>query len=187
MTAMAVLVICSTGCNKEMDARQIKENPHRHELYHLKIVLQNAPRAPDSIDVQANYQVQNDECTPRDALSGARPLTPHKRMPLRLSRGPDGALEGDFYLDPFLDEDYFGLGMCRWSFTAVGIDLTVGKGTLAATLTSTDVRAGETVRSTFPVEAFQPHDANFDLEGERNHERSQRPDEVVVVARAWRL
>jgi hypothetical protein len=185
--AMAVLIICSTGCNKEMDAPQIKENPHRHELYRLKIVLQNAPRAPDVMDVQANYQVVNDDCTPRDPLSGARPLGPHKRVPLTLTRAPDGALEGRFYTDAFLDEDYFNLGVCHWVFVAVGIDMTVNQGRLTSSLTAGEVSRQFVVTNEFSTAAFDHGRGAFFVGAKRLEGTvSLRHDRMQVVVTASR-
>ncbi len=83
-------------------------------------------RIPERIKAQAAYSIANSNgCVPMDhsrALGGVRPLAMEK-LDLVVTIAGKSQFRADAIREPFLAEDYYGLGECRWKISWVA-DLT---------------------------------------------------------------
>ena len=134
---LALFLFTASSASCGMKTPEIKRNPHPKQRYEFTLTIQDAPGPIESVTSSALYETDQD-CIPVQALSGATPqLSEHIRIPLTPT-GPN-SYRGEFYADILIDQDYFGLGVCRWSFQSVGIamkagDVTFGSGMSALQL-----------------------------------------------------
>lgn len=126
LPAITLLVAISTAaCGQSMKQPEIRFNPHPGARYEITLTVQDAPGPFDAIEASVDYQVANEQCVPLAPVSGAR-LTPRKHLTIALSRVATNVYKGELYLDRLADQDYFGLGVCRWSVTGAGAILRIG-------------------------------------------------------------
>ena len=96
---------------------QARQNPAPKRVYVLALRFTGLPAAVTRLSVTANYEVDNLDCVPLDytkALGGIR-LPPEQRIELTLQRVDESTYTTTVHEDAFLDEDYYGLGVCHWS------------------------------------------------------------------------
>ncbi|MDM0038258.1 hypothetical protein QTH89_17650 [Variovorax sp. J22G21] len=152
--ALAIfLALTTTACGQSMKKPDIKLNPHPKMRYEVTLTIEDAPGPFDVIDGSSGYDVSNDRCVPLEPFSGARP-TPEKSLPIALTRVSDRVYKGTLYVDHLKDEDYFGLGVCRWSLTSVGFGLRVGNLIFSHSLDLDEVLAGKSVPRYFNKHSF---------------------------------
>lgn len=130
------------ACGESIKKPDINVNPHPKMRYEITLTLEGAPGPFDSVNGSAGYEVTNGACVPLTPFSGAK-LTPHKNVPMSLSRVNDTTYTGDIYVDLLTDEDYFGQGLCRWSMRFVNFDLEIGNLAFAHSISLDDVLAGK--------------------------------------------
>jgi len=112
------LAIATAACGQAMKQPDIKLNPKPKMRYEITLTIEDAPGPFEAVTGFMQYEVQNEQdCVPADAISGH-----HER----LSSDPDvdfrrvegsNTFKGVVYLDLIKDEDYYGLGVCRWKMT----------------------------------------------------------------------
>ena len=115
-----------------MKKPELKQNPNPKQRYDVTMTIQDAPGPFDSIQGYAVYQVLNDVCVALQPGSGAR-LAPYMRLPMTLTREGE-TYTGSFYADQMLDENYYGLGVCKWTLTIAGVELKARTNTFRAHL-----------------------------------------------------
>lgn len=101
----------------------VKLNPHARDGHVLSFHFDDLPQALTQVTATADFQVANVECVPVDygkAIGGVR-LAPRHSLPLSLNRGDDGRYVAIVHVDALLDEDYYGLGVCRWELTTATV------------------------------------------------------------------
>lgn len=100
-----------------------KQNPAPKHAYALTLRFADLPAAVTRLSVTANYEVDNLDCVPLDytkALGGIR-MPPEQRIELTLQRIDDNTYTTIVREDAFLDEDYYGLGVCHWSLGTASV------------------------------------------------------------------
>ncbi len=95
----------------EIDVRQ-KASPKKH--HDVVFTFNGLPDAISDVTATADYAVDNIECVPARVGSGAR-LRPEHSLSLNLQRIDGNKYATTVYTDAIEDEDYYGLGVCRWS------------------------------------------------------------------------
>lgn len=141
-----------------MKQPEIKLNPHPKMRYEITLTIEDAPGPFDAVEGSAGYQVSNDRCVPLQPISGAQ-HTPRKSVPLSLTRVSDKVYKGMFYVDYLQDEDYFGLGVCRWSMTFVGFSLQIGNLVFSHSLDLNEALVGKPVPRYFNNRSYFSEDA----------------------------
>lgn len=117
------LAITATACGSSMNTADIKQNPHPNQRYELTIIVDGAPGSFESVEADMQFDIANaPSCAPKDSISGATP-TPDFRKKIELTRVKDSVYRGTFFLDLLEDEDYYGKGVCHWSFSAAGMTM----------------------------------------------------------------
>ncbi|RYH55861.1 MAG: hypothetical protein EON54_12470 [Alcaligenaceae bacterium] len=141
LPAITLLVAISTAaCGQSMKQPDIQFNPHPKMRYEITLTVQDAPGRFDAVDASVDYQVANEQCVPLAPVSGAR-LSPRKHLPVALVPVSANVFKGEFYLDRLADQDYYGLGVCRWSVTGAGATLRVGGTEFSAPIFIEDILA----------------------------------------------
>jgi hypothetical protein len=106
------LALIVSACGTSMKKPELKQNPNPKQRYDITMTIQDAPGSFDSITGYAYYKIENDVCVALQPGSGAR-LTPDITVPFVLTRTGD-VYTGQLYADKMIDEDYYGLGVCKW-------------------------------------------------------------------------
>lgn len=102
---------------------QARQNPAPKRVYVLALRFTGLPAAVTRLSVTANYEVDNLDCVPVDytkAIGGIR-LPPEQRIELTLQKIDDNTYATTVSEDAFLDEDYYGLGVCHWALGTASV------------------------------------------------------------------
>jgi hypothetical protein len=119
LTAFLFSLVLTTGCSMtHSDPKNPKKNPHPMKRYEVTATA-DAPGPWDSVKGVAYFDVINISCVPQDSFTGARDV-PSNGYDFELTRIDNKTWKGYFYQDFFVDEDYFGQGVCHWDTTGVG-------------------------------------------------------------------
>mgnify|MGYP003575224319 CR=1 FL=1 len=157
-TLFILLTLTLSACGQAMRQPDIKLNPHPKMRYEITLAIEDAPGLFDAVDGFSSYQVSNDRCIPLQPISGAQ-HTPRKSAPLSLTRVSDKLYKGTFYVDYLQDENYFGLGVCRWSMTFVGFSLQIGNLVFSHSLDLNEALLGKPVPRYFNNRSYFSEDA----------------------------
>jgi hypothetical protein len=93
---------------------EIRANPQPRREYAMVIAFAGIPGPIGDVKATADYAVDNVDCVPPLLLSGAR-LRPEHSLDLPLQSIDANRYGLTFHADALRDEDYFGMGVCRWS------------------------------------------------------------------------
>jgi hypothetical protein len=124
------LTLIVSACDASTKKPELKQNPSPKQRYDITMTIQDAPGPFDAVAGYVVYQVLNDVCVALQPGSGAR-LAPHIEIPIVLTRTGE-SYKGEFYADRMLDEDYYGLGICKWTLTIAGVKLKARTNTFRA-------------------------------------------------------
>ncbi len=136
--AVALLVCSCVDSNNVKPVPNIQLNVNPKKSYGLDVRFVENPGPFKEIDVTAHYRV-GDYCTPPEPLSGAV-LPPEHSIKLAVKKVDDGHYSAVFHQDALRDEDYFGLGLCRWALQNVAVKFKSPSTQFLASLSS---RGGE--------------------------------------------
>lgn len=98
-------------------------NPAPKQAYVLTLRFAGLPGSLADIAATADFEVENRECVPYDytrAVGGVR-LPPRHSVPLQLQRLDDHTYSAVVHEDALRDEDYYGLGVCRWALNSATV------------------------------------------------------------------
>jgi hypothetical protein len=95
----------------EIDVRQKTSPKQQHDVV---FTFNGLPDAISDVTATADYAVDNIECVPPHVGSGAR-LRPEHSLSLVLQRIDRNKYATTVYADAIEDEDYYRLGVCKWS------------------------------------------------------------------------
>ncbi len=148
------LALITTACGSPMKKPDIKQNPTPKQRYDITLRIDGAPGPFDSVAGSVDYQVSNGRCVPLTPISGAT-LVPQEHIPLTLTHVSDNVYKGTLYADRFIDEDYYGLGVCQWELVAAGIELKIGKMDFSPSIFLKDMKAGTPVVTYFSKHFYE--------------------------------
>jgi hypothetical protein len=135
-----------------MKTPDIKPNPNPTKRYEIAVTIDGAPGSFDSVGAIVQYEVENNQCVPLQAGSGAR-LAPDKSIPLQLTK-TGNVYKSTFYIDQLQDEDYYGLGVCHWSIVGISANLKVRAVTFSSDLFRSEILSQKLVYRYFPDRAY---------------------------------
>lgn len=91
--------------------------------YEITLRIESAPGPFEIVRAAMSYRVENERCLPRlGGMSGTR-VSARQFVEIELQRTGPAAWHGRFYDDLFVDEDYYGLGVCKWRLAGVSIEM----------------------------------------------------------------
>lgn len=152
-TALAVLLATAlTAChspgttpmNDETPKNDIefKQNSNPKRAYRIVMEIENAPGPFGLVQGAAQYDVTNEEeCGVFSAMAGGYNREV-KHVALQWEKLSDTTFATTVYADLMLDEDYFGRGVCRWTFTHANASLSA-TGAKTDTMFQPDITAEE--------------------------------------------
>lgn len=119
----ALLALLASGCDSTADAPErpdVKLTQNPVQSYRLDIGFQDAPGPLTKIRALAFYRADNIPCAKPQPLSGAV-LAPEHELPLTLEKLDDNRYRAIFHRDALRDEDYFGIGVCKWQLQNIAL------------------------------------------------------------------
>jgi hypothetical protein len=153
-TLFILLTLNLPACGQSMKRPDIKLNPHPKMRYEITLTIEDAPGPFDAVEGSAGYEVANGSCVPLTPFSGAT-LTPEKDVPMALSRVNDKVYKGELYVDLLTDEDYFGLGLCRWSMPFANFSLRIGNLVFGHSIALNDILAHKSATRYFSTLSYR--------------------------------
>ena len=165
-TATALMLALLAACSDS--PRHVppvaKTNPEPRDRYEITVELVDPPPGIQGISGMANFSIPDVICMRSpDPIAGYTPGS-HYEHPFELEPIGDNTYRGHIYLDWPIDEDYYGLGVCRWKLAAFEILMP---------------RNGYTQVATFRQSDLQIHEPVGRL---CRRERRMRPDEFCMIA-----
>jgi len=89
--------------------------------YEVTFDIRDAPGPFADVHASFGYDVSSPLCLPRlGGMSGTR-VDAHQSFDVALEQIGPSTYRGIVYDDLLVDEDYYGLGVCHWALTSVGI------------------------------------------------------------------
>lgn len=114
------------ACSKTPESPIAKTNPNPTQRYEITVELVDPPRDIRKISGVAHSGVSTRACLPyRERIARVTIGTSYTRE-FPLVRVGDSTYKGHIFLDWPVDEDYYGLGVCKWEIETVGAVIDFG-------------------------------------------------------------
>jgi hypothetical protein len=123
----------------------------------ITIDTSGLPVPADTAKVIVQYEIENTSCLKPLFPSGASRTFTH-RIDVATTRTTPQSFQSVVALDPYKDEDYDGLGKCRWGLSIVSVKMTVGHRHVEASVAGSIVEGFETTERFFSARTFEPSD-----------------------------
>jgi hypothetical protein len=117
MTLVAMVGVPLGGC--EQRPPDVKLNSAPKSTYQLDVAFSNIPQAVQDVEIETYYRVESG-CVKAQQISGAF-ITPQHWMTLSVTKIDENRYQAVFHRDALRDEDYYGLGVCRWHLQNVSL------------------------------------------------------------------
>jgi hypothetical protein len=112
-----------SGCASPSGKPEYKHNPNPKERYEITMTIQEAPGAFEGIVGSMQYLVPDDSCVPEsDPINGIR-KNPKEWVRYPVEKVSDNQYRAVVWADGMVDENYYGLGVCKWEFMQATISL----------------------------------------------------------------
>ncbi|MGY3231880.1 hypothetical protein ACVWWJ_003364 [Luteibacter sp. HA06] len=131
----------------------IKLNPAPRIRRGLTVTVQNAPGVFDHVDGTVDYKVVNRDCVPLAPAIGAT-LVPEKRIAIELTPTARNSYRASLVADLVQDEDYFGLGVCRWAVVGANANFSHDIVSFSAAIFNNNVMKNGTVTKYFSDDSY---------------------------------
>jgi hypothetical protein len=153
LTLALSLSIATTACGQSMKKPDIKLNPDPQLRYEVTLTIDQDVPGPFESVIAFSYYQTDDKRVPMQPISGAVLSVDH-RVPVTLRQTAPRTYQGMVYLDLLLDEDYYGLGVCRWSLMSFNAQLIAGEVRFGAAIGGKEVAAGQPRTEYYPKAAY---------------------------------
>ncbi|TQM17458.1 hypothetical protein FB548_0842 [Pseudoxanthomonas sp. 3HH-4] len=122
--ALAALLL--GACSKTPESPVAKTNPNPTQRYEITVGLVDPPADIKRISGEAHFSIPDVACMPTpDRIAGYTPGSSYiKNFSLTYAGG--NTYKGHIFLDWPVDEDYYGLGVCKWEINTVGAVIDFG-------------------------------------------------------------
>jgi len=119
--------LISIGCTKyEYVPPKVHANPKPKDIYNVTLTLDDRFGSPTTIGIISHLAVKNPTvCAPKNTWAAIGGLYPHpsEQVTTTAFRLDKNTYKFTLVLDPFVDEDYYGLGVCNWELEAASIEI----------------------------------------------------------------
>lgn len=147
-------LVTLSACGSSMQTPDIKRNPHPKMRYEITMVVKDAPGLFDSVTGFMQYDIANEQCAPFEKFIGIYRKPPGQSPPIVFNRVGDNEYKGQLYLDFFLDEDYYKLGVCHWSLVAAVARLKFQEASFGPDLLQEQIISQKSVTLYFPKSGY---------------------------------
>ncbi|QDE38906.1 hypothetical protein FIV34_06680 [Luteibacter pinisoli] len=183
-TRVALLfALCScaalSACGSRDSTPQITSTPNPRQV-NVDIAIKDAPGPFDSMAATAYYDVGNIDCAPTRPISGAQ-LGPRERLSVELRQTGPHQYEATMPIDPFVDQDYYGLGVCHWRVVALTVKGTRLKRTFSAMLPGDELLGSGSFATYFQKQSYLDAATPMDVPGVHNLNRFASPDDAFSI------
>jgi hypothetical protein len=146
------LGFATTACSS-MHTPKIEKNLHPTQRYEITVTVPgDVPRTFDSVNGTIQYQIGNAKaCSPQDPISGQyRTLDQFQHV--TFVRADEHTYKATVTMDPYIDADYFGMGMCHWTLLVVVAEMKTNGNPfdVALQMENDDITAQKSVDLYFP-------------------------------------
>jgi hypothetical protein len=118
----SAMLLCGCGpTSEEYSSPEIVLNQSPKSTYLLDVKFDDAPGPFTEIRSRAFYEVTEPGCV-RPLWGSGAVVRPHQSLLLQLKKVADDHYQAEFHLDAIRAEDYFGFGVCKWSFPIIGLE-----------------------------------------------------------------
>lgn len=180
LTAAFLLLLSTHAYGATMKQPDVKLNPNPRMRYEITMTVKGAPGSFDRIEGHADYKVSNPASVPLTPISGAT-VEPERHETIEFRRVAENVYKAEVYADKFLDEDYFGQGVCRWSIVAVSAGLISGPVTFSPSIFHKDIFAGSTSTRYFANGSYTDRSMKRIDIGADDPNAYKLPDDTFIV------
>lgn len=151
-TLLLLLTLALPACGQSMKKQpdvHLKPNPKLR--YEITLTLDQAPGPFESVIGYANFKT-DENCVreaPITAANYGMKYPVRHPVPVRLQPTGANTYHGTIFMDWPEDEDYFGLGVCRWQFTTFAAAMKVGEVSFDPVIWAEDVVAQRSITEYF--------------------------------------
>ena len=122
--ALAALLL--GACSKTPESPVAKTNPNPKQRYEITVELVDPPQDIREISGVAHFGVGTRTCLPyREKIARVTIGASYKKE-FALIRTSESTYKGHIFLDWPVDEDYYGLGVCKWELATAGVIIDFG-------------------------------------------------------------
>ncbi|KPL50118.1 hypothetical protein XAXN_03440 [Xanthomonas axonopodis] len=101
-----------------------RKNPHPTQAYRITMTIEDAPGPFGYISGTAFYDMTNHEqCTPMEPIEGVWSKSKEDGIPMVFQKLDASTCVATIHADGMVDADYYGMGICRFELSGVGITL----------------------------------------------------------------
>jgi len=160
-------LLAACGGNPRFEPPIAKTNPNPTQRYEITVELIDPPADIGSVVGEAHFGIPDVSCMHQpDPIAGYTPGSSYIKK-FALAKVGANTYRGHIFLDWPVDEDYYGLGVCKWQIAAVATVITRDSGLIqAADLNESEVVSESTnlsycrtkMRDKYDKICFQPID-----------------------------
>jgi len=135
-----------------MNTPKIEKNPHPTQRYEITLTVPDLPRTFDSVEGTIQYKIGNaKDCSPQDPIS-AQYRTLDQFQQVTFTRADEHTYKATVVMDPYVDANYFGMGMCHWTVKSVVAEMKTNGNPfdLGLNLQGDDIAAQKAIDQYFP-------------------------------------
>jgi len=122
--ALLTFLLGACGKSSRFEPPIAKTNPNPTQRYEITVELFDPPPDIKSITGKAYFSIPDVICMPTpDRIAGYTPGSSYSKE-FSLVRIDGNTYQGHVFLDWPVDEDYYGLGVCKWEIAKVKAILT---------------------------------------------------------------
>lgn len=122
--ALAALLL--GACCKTPESPVAKTNPNPTQRYEITVELVDPPQDIREISGVAHFGVSTRACLPYREKTARVTIGASYAREFPLVRVSDNTYKGHIFLDWPVDEDYYGLGICKWELATAGVIIDFG-------------------------------------------------------------
>lgn len=143
-----LLIFLLTACAKVPDSPNAKTNPNPTQRYEITVELIDPPSDIQKITGIAHFGVNTRACLPYREKIARVTIGASYEKEFSLIQTSENTYQGYIFLDWPINEDYYGLGVCRWEIATVDTVLVRESGLLqVADLSGIEVTSESSNRS----------------------------------------
>ncbi len=146
--ALLTFLLGACGKSSRFEPPIAKTNPNPTQRYEITVELFDPPADIKSITGKAYFSIPDVICMPTpDRIAGYTPGSSYIKD-FALARIDGNTYQGHVFLDWPIDENYYGLGVCKWEIATVDTVITRESGLIqVADLNGTEVASASSNRS----------------------------------------
>ena len=155
--ASFLLIFMTSACSLPAKTPNIRQNPQPAQRFEITLkISKDAPGPFEAVVGAMQYEVDGDDtCAPKRPMIGLHDI-PGQYPPVVFTQVDDHTYKGAAYTDLMQDDDYYGMGVCRWHLTFVTAELKNknNKISLTPSISLAEVNSQKSVTFYFPKAVY---------------------------------